>query len=168
MRILMVSQFYAPTVGGQERVVEDLSRELIARGHHVAVVTLQQGDLPAISDVSGVRVYRIRSTAARFFRGYTDPTRPHAPPAVDPGATRELRRVMTLEKPDIVHGHDWLIHSFLPLKRRHGPGLVVTLHDQSLICANKRLIHNGKACTGPGPVKCLRCSASYYGRAKGP
>ena len=168
MRILMVSQFYSPTVGGQERVVEDLSRELIARGHHVAVVTLQQGDLPEIGEVDGVRVYRIRSTAARFFRGYADPTRPHAPPAVDPGATRELRRVLKLEKPDIVHGHDWLIHSFLPLKRRRGPGLVVTLHDHSLVCANKRLIHRGRACTGPGPAKCLRCSASHYGSAKGP
>ena len=81
---------------------------------------------------------------------------------------RELRRVLALEKPDIVHGHDWLIHSFLPLKRRGGPGLVVTLHDQSLICANKRLIHQGRACSGPGPAKCLSCSAAHYGRAKGP
>lgn len=167
MRILMVSQFYAPTVGGQERMVEDLSRELIARGHHVAVVTLQHGDLPEVDEVSGVRVYRIKSTSARFFRGYADSTRPHAPPAVDPGATAELRRVLRLEKPDIVHGHDWLIHSFLPLKRRGGPGLIVTLHDQSLVCANKRLIHKGQACTGPGPVKCLRCSAAFYGPAKG-
>jgi glycosyltransferase involved in cell wall biosynthesis len=168
MRILMVTQFYAPTIGGQERVVEDLSRELIARGHHVAVVALQQGGRPPVSDVSGVRVYRIRSTSARFFRGYIDPTRPHSPPAVDPKAARELRQILKLEKPDLVHGHDWLIHSYLPLKRRHGPGLVVTLHDQSLVCANKRLIRNGEACTGPGPAKCLRCSASHYGRAKGP
>jgi glycosyltransferase involved in cell wall biosynthesis len=168
MRILMVTQFYSPTVGGQERVVEDLSHELIARGHHVAVVTLQQGDLPETDEVAGVPVYRIRSTAARFFRGYADPTRPHSPPAVDPGAMRELRRVLHLEQPDIVHGHDWLIHSFLPLKRRSGPGLVVTLHDQSLICANKRLIHKGRACTGPGPAKCLSCAAEYYGAAKGP
>src|SRR5262249_1490456 len=147
--------------------VEDLSRELIARGHRVAVVTLQQGGLPAISEVSGVRVYRIRSTAARFYRGYIDETRPHAPPAVDPRAMRELRRVLRREKPDTVHGHDWLIHSVLPLKRRDGPRLVVTLHDQSLICANKRLIHQGRACTGPGAAKCLRCSASFYGAAKG-
>lgn len=168
MRILMVTQFYSPTVGGQERVVEDLSHELIARGHDVSVVTLQQGDLPAMSAVAGVPVYRIRSTAARFFRGYEDPTRPHSPPAVDPGAMRELRRVLRLEKPDIVHGHDWLIHSFLPLKRRDGPGLVVTLHDQSLICANKRLIHQGRACSGPGAAKCLSCSAAHYGAAKGP
>jgi glycosyltransferase involved in cell wall biosynthesis len=167
MRILMVTQFYSPTIGGQERVVEDLSRELTARGHHVAVATLQHGDLPPVSDVSGVRVYRIRSTSARFFPGYVDPTRPHAPPAVDPRAAAELRRVTRLEQPDIVHGHDWLIHSFLPLKRRNGPGLVVTLHDQSLVCANKRLIRKGEACTGPGPAKCLSCSASHYGLAKG-
>lgn len=168
MRILMVTQFYSPTIGGQERVVEDMSRELIARGHHVAVVALQQGGLPPESEVSGVRVYRIESTAARFFPGYADPTRPHAPPAVDPKAASELRRVLRLERPDIVHGHDWLIHSFLPLKRRNGPGLVVTLHDQSLVCANKRLIRQGRACSGPGPAKCLRCSASHYGVAKGP
>jgi glycosyltransferase involved in cell wall biosynthesis len=168
MRILMVTQFYWPTVGGQERVVEDLSRELIARGHHVAVAALQQGGLPSVSEVSGVRVYRISSTAARFFPGYSDPERPHAPPAVDPKAKAELRRIVRLEKPDIVHGHDWLIHSFLPLKRRRGPGLVVTLHDHSLVCANKRLIRGKAACSGPGPAKCLRCSAAYYGLAKGP
>lgn len=168
MRILMVTQFYSPTVGGQERVVEDLSRELIGRGHHVVVVALQQGGLPPVSEVDGVRVYRIASTAARFFPGYADPTRPHAPPAPDPKAVAELKRVVKLENPDIVHGHDWLIHSFLPLKRRQGPALVVSLHDHSLICANKRLIRKGEACTGPGPAKCLRCSASHYGLAKGP
>ncbi|HKO28864.1 MAG TPA: glycosyltransferase, partial [Solirubrobacteraceae bacterium] len=168
MRILMVTQFYSPTIGGQERVVEDLSAELVARGHHVAVVALQQGGLPAVGEVAGVRVYRIASAAARLFRGYSDPERPHAPPAIDPKATAELRRVIALEQPDIVHGHDWLIHSFLPLKRRRGPGLVVTLHDHSLICANKRLIRGHEACSGPGPAKCLRCSASYYGLAKGP
>lgn len=168
MRILMVTQFYSPTIGGQERVVEDLSAELIARGHHVAVATLQQGGLPGISEVAGVPVYRIGSTAARLFRGYSDPERPHSPPAVDPRAAAELRRVIDVEKPDIVHGHDWLIHSFLPSKRRDGPGLVVTLHDHSLVCANKRLIRQGEACAGPGPAKCLRCAAAHYGLAKGP
>lgn len=168
MRILMVTQFYSPTIGGQERVVEDLSAELIVRGHQVAVVALQQDGLPPVGEVDGVRVYRIASAAARFFRGYSDPERPHAPPAVDPKATAELRRVIELWQPDIVHGHDWLIHSYLPLKRRRGPGLVVTLHDHSLICANKRLIRGSEACSGPGPAKCLRCSASYYGLAKGP
>jgi len=168
VRILMITQFYAPTIGGQERLVEDLSIELIARGHHVAVATLEHEGQPSFGHVSGVHVHRIASTVGHFFRGYVDPSRRHAPPAVDPKAAAELRRVTRLEKPDIVHGHDWLIHSFLPLKRRHGPGLVVTLHDHSLVCANKRLIRSDEACAGPGPAKCLRCSASHYGLAKGP
>ncbi len=42
MRILMVAQSFAPIVGGEERIVEDLSRELARRGHEVAVATLRQ------------------------------------------------------------------------------------------------------------------------------
>lgn len=167
MRILMISQFYPPTIGGQERVVADLSVELISRGHDVAVATLQHEGLPESGAASGVRVHQIASTTARFFR-YSDPSRRHAPPTTDPKAVAELRRILRLEKPDVVHGHDWLVRSFLPLKRRSGPGLVVTLHDQSLVCANKRLIRGGEACTGPGPLKCLRCAGSYYGLATGP
>ena len=168
MRVLMITQFYPPTIGGQERVVEDLGLELTSRGHHVAVATLQQEGLPAPGDASDVRVYPITSTARRLYRGYLDPARPHAPPVADPKAAAELRRVIELEQPDIVHGHDWLVRSFLPSKRRHGPRLVVTLHDHGLVCANKRLIRRAEACTGPGPAKCLRCAASYYGRATGP
>jgi glycosyltransferase involved in cell wall biosynthesis len=167
MRVLMVTQFWPPTIGGQERIAEDLSGELASRGHHVAVATLQP-DAVRSSGSPGVEVHQITTAAGRLFRGYSDPLRPHAPPAMDPRAVAELRRLIELDKPDIVHGHDWLIHSFIPLKRRGGPGLVVTLHDQSLICANKRLIRQGKACTGPGPVKCLRCSSAYYGFPKGP
>jgi hypothetical protein len=35
----MVSQFFAPVRGGEERMVEDLSNELRSRGHDVAVAT---------------------------------------------------------------------------------------------------------------------------------
>ena len=36
MRILMLAQNYAPIVGGEERMVEDLSVELVRRGHEVS------------------------------------------------------------------------------------------------------------------------------------
>jgi hypothetical protein len=42
MRILMLTQFYQPIVGGEEQIVKDLSVELVRRGHEVAVVTLWQ------------------------------------------------------------------------------------------------------------------------------
>jgi glycosyltransferase involved in cell wall biosynthesis len=167
MRVLMVTQFYPPTIVAQEKVIQDLSNELISRGHHVAVATLGQEGEPWRSDISDVRVYRIRSSFGRLYRGYVDPLHRHVPPVVDPEAMADLRRVIRVEKPDIVHGNDWLIHSLLPLKRRDGPGLVVTLHDYSLVCANKRLIRGGEACNGPAAVKCLRCSSAYYGTLKG-
>jgi glycosyltransferase involved in cell wall biosynthesis len=46
--------------------------------------------------------------------------------------------------------------------------LVLSLHDYSLVCANKRLFRFGSICSGPSPAKCLRCSAAHYGIAKGP
>ena len=40
MRILMLTQFYHPIIGGEERMVQGLSSELGLRGHEVAVATL--------------------------------------------------------------------------------------------------------------------------------
>jgi hypothetical protein len=41
MRILMLAQNYAPIIGVEERLVEDLSVELVCRGHHVAVASIR-------------------------------------------------------------------------------------------------------------------------------
>ena len=46
MRIMMLSQFYPPTIGGEEQHVRGLSRALSARGHSVSVVTLAQEGMP--------------------------------------------------------------------------------------------------------------------------
>jgi glycosyltransferase involved in cell wall biosynthesis len=46
MRILMLAQFYPPTIGGEERHVRNLSMALARRGHDVTVATLQQSGLP--------------------------------------------------------------------------------------------------------------------------
>jgi len=60
------------------------------------------------------------------------------------------------------------VHAFLPLKRWSKARLVMSLHDYSLICAKKKLIYRDAACSGPGLVKCLECSADHYGMVKGP
>ena len=48
MRILMLAQFYPPTIGGEERHVRNLSAALARRGHDVTVATLQQSGLPNV------------------------------------------------------------------------------------------------------------------------
>jgi glycosyltransferase involved in cell wall biosynthesis len=70
-------------------------------------------------------------------------------------------------KPDVIHAHNWLLHSFLPLKRRSHAPLAVTLHDFSLICPKKSMMHAGLPCTGPGWGKCLGCAKEHYGAIKG-
>src|SRR5207247_2287614 len=67
----------------------------------------------------------------------------------------------------IVHAHNWMVHSFTPLKLWSKAKLVVTLHDYSLICVQKRLMYHGALCNGPGLTKCLECATEFYGAAKG-
>ncbi len=92
---------------------------------------------------------------------------PWAPPAPDPEATAALRAVARRERPDIVHGHDWLARSFLPLKRRNGPAFVMSLHYFTLSCPKKNLMYDHSPCAGPRLGKCLSCAGRHYGRAKG-
>lgn len=168
MRILMLAQFYPPIIGGEERFVRDFSAALVERGHSVAVATLLQPSMPEFSLDGEVRVYRIRSSTQRLPWLHSSADRRHAPPFPDPEVTLGLRRVRAKERPDIVHAHNWMVYSYLPLKLLHGIPLVVTLHDYSLVCATKKRMFRGTVCTGPQILKCLECSGAHYGAAKGP
>jgi len=166
MRILMLTQSYPPIVGGEERAVEDLSVELAARGHDVVVATLRQpGAEPRHSP--GVRVEALRSSVYRLRRLYGDAERRHAPPAPDPETVLDLRRLLRRERSDVVHAHNWLVHSYLPLERRCDAALVLSLHDYGLLCATKRLFRRGAPCSGPALGKCIRCAADRHGVVKG-
>jgi glycosyltransferase involved in cell wall biosynthesis len=158
----MASQFYPPVIGGQEQVVRNLSHALVRRGHEVVVATLQMGG-PAYEDDEGVRIHRIGGTFRRFDRLFTDPQRRHVPPIPDPEAVRALGRLIDRERPDVVHAHDWLVHSLVGFRRRKHVPIVLSLHDYSLVCANKRLIAFERPCDGPSLGKCVRCARNSYG-----
>jgi glycosyltransferase involved in cell wall biosynthesis len=165
MRILMLAQSFAPIIGGEERVVENLSLELAERGHDVAVATLRQPDVEPEGPGGGVRVLPLRSSVARTAGGGAE--RVYAPPLPDPETVLDLRRVIREERPDVVHAHNWIVHSYLPLDRRAGAALVLSLHDYGLICPTKRLLLDGAICSGPGPLKCLLHAREQYGLARG-
>jgi glycosyltransferase involved in cell wall biosynthesis len=167
MNILMLAQFYAPVVGGEERHVQDLSIELVKRGHTVTVATLQIPGVPEFEVDEGVQIYRIKSTTQRAGWLYKQ-ERSHHPPIADPEVSLALQRIIKREKPDIVHAHNWMLYSFLPLKMLSGLPLVVSLHDYSLICSQKRLMQfDTTLCSGPSLIKCMDCSAHHYGSLKG-
>ncbi len=167
MRVLMLTQFYAPITGGEERHVQDLSRALAARGHHVAIATLASEGCPEYEIDHDVHIYRLGSTLQRAGWLFKDAQRRHVPPLPDPALTWKLRRLIAHEQPDIIHAHNWLGYSVLPLKQWSRAKLIVTLHDYSLQCAKKRLMYYDEPCSGPGLAKCLRCCHEHYGPVKG-
>jgi glycosyltransferase involved in cell wall biosynthesis len=167
MRIMMLAQSFAPIVGGEERVVEDLTRELAARGHEVSIATLQQPGVNTVGEVGGAAVHPLRSSSYRVVRGRGDTERRHAPPVPDPETVLDLSRVLRRERPQIVHAHNWIVHSYLPLARASHSALALSLHDYGLICATRRLRRKDRVCSGPAPVKCQQCAAQHYGPAKG-
>jgi glycosyltransferase involved in cell wall biosynthesis len=166
VRVLLLSQFFAPVIGGEERHVEALAGELLRRGHEVSVATIAIPGEPLAETRDGVRVHRLRTAAQRLPGLFSDPRRPHAPPFPDPELAAGLRRVARLERPDVVHAHNWIAGSALSL-RRDAP-IVLTLHDYSHACATKRLMLDGAACPGPAPVRCLRHCVRHYGAVAGP
>jgi glycosyltransferase involved in cell wall biosynthesis len=163
----MVSDFYPPFLGGVEVLVSNLSRELVLRGHDVAVATLAAPGLPLEDIDEGVRVHRIRPTTQRAPWIFANRARPWAPPVPDPEATVALGRLIKSHEPDVVHGHDWLARSFLPLKRHGGPRFVMSLHYYTLSCPKKNLLYGSATCTGPALSKCLGCAGRHYGTTKG-
>ena len=167
MRILMLAQFYPPTIGGEERHVANLSAELAARGHQVSVATLWHKGFARFESEKGVRIHRIRGTLPRMEAIFSYKDRQFAPPFTDPEALWALRRIISEERPDIIHAHNWIVHSFTPLKAWSKAKLVMTLHDYSLVCVQKRLMRHGVRCSGPAFVKCLNCAADFYGIGKG-
>lgn len=168
MRILMLTDLYPPVIGGLELHVRNLSAGLVARGHTVTVATLDQGNASAQeTDAQGVEVRRIRGTLQRAAHLFSDNRRQFAPPCPDPEAAVALRRIIAETRPQIVHAHNWLLHSYLPLDRRNGPKVVLSLHDYGLVCARRDRIQQGALCDGPGARKCLTCAAAHYGAPRG-
>ncbi len=167
MRVLLLSQFYPPVIGGEERHVRNLGAALAQRGHDVSVGTLRRPGTPDIELDGAVRVHRLCSTLQRLTALHADSERPHAPPFPDPELTLSLKRLVAEERPDIVHAHNWIYATFLPVKAAVGVPLVVSLHDYGLVCAKKNFMHRGThLCDGPSLSKCLSCATRHYGAVK--
>jgi glycosyltransferase involved in cell wall biosynthesis len=167
VRILQLAQFYPPVIGGEERHVRNLSVELAALGHDVHVACLDVGTPP--QQDAGVTVHALHNVGVRVPALYPTADRPLALPMPDPFVTRALSRVLNEVRPDVVHAHNWIINSYLPLAAARRLPLVYSLHDYSHVCATKRLMFRGEElCSGPALRKCLECSSDWYGAGRGP
>ena len=168
MRLLLVSDHYPPFIGGAHRDTQLLARRLHERGHAVAVATMwQKGEQsPGFDD--GVPVYRIRDLRTLLPQWLRRSGRQrHAPPYPDPVSAAQLRSVIRRTRPEIVHSHGWISFSCAAALLGSDIPLVLSARDYGYFCATRTLLHRGRPCSGPGPIKCARCAAQYYGVSKG-
>jgi glycosyltransferase involved in cell wall biosynthesis len=92
MRILRVTPYYYPSLGGIERHVQALSEGLRANGHVVVVATMaHEKGLPREEVIGGVTVHRFRAFGPRQYR-------------IPLGLIRYLRR--QAPRFDVVHAHN--------------------------------------------------------------
>ena len=167
MRILQVPDFYPPVLGGMERQVQTLSHELARRGHQVAVATTPHPDAPGYERDGNVRIYRLKGWQRVLTPFYRSGERPFHPTLPDPGLTAALWRVIRAERPEIINSYGWITYSLLPIIRRSGARLVVSLLDYGLVCAKRTMTYGDLACEGAALGKCLRCAGAHYGMVKG-
>lgn len=170
MRILHVTDNYAPATGGLERTVQVLAGELATHGHQVEVATLSRPDAPALEQNGPVTVHRLAGLTRHLQRFSTDPGHHFHPTVADPQLVRRLQELVDATRPDVVHAHGWILHSCLRLRLPPGSALVVTLHDYSLVCAKKTMLFRDQLdtpCAGPSLGKCLSCASASNGAVKG-
>jgi glycosyltransferase involved in cell wall biosynthesis len=97
MRIVHVTPFYAPVIGGVEEVVRRVAEYMASRGYEVFVVTYNRlryggmGSLPKYEVINGVHVIRVKPNLMFSHGSYSS----------------ELAEVIRVLKPDIVHVHVW-------------------------------------------------------------
>ena len=167
MRILWLSDFYPPVIGGLERHVQIIARELASREHDVCVATIWHEGMPPFELDKGVRVYRLSGSIERFPFLSRDAQRRFHPTAPDPFLIKKLLEIIDREKPQIVIASGWILYSFLPVKARSNAKLFVRHHDYAYVCPKRTLFLNGGICSGPGIYKCYPCTADHYGLLKG-
>jgi glycosyltransferase involved in cell wall biosynthesis len=125
MRILMTSYEFPPIGGGGSAVVAGLSRELVASGHEVDLVTMSFRGCPREEEVDGVRVHRVPCLR----RAKHNCTTPEALTYVA-GALPVIRRLLARQRFDVMHAHFILPDGLLAWRvwRETGLPYVITAH----------------------------------------
>lgn len=115
MDILQVCPYFLPHIGGVEKHVYMLSKEMIRRGHNVEVLTTNYDNLKDMDIVDGISIRRVKEIATAFKTPIT------------PKIVSEMKKY----SPEVVHSHSPPpLSSYYASKacRRYGYPLVYTHH----------------------------------------
>ncbi|MBR1195451.1 glycosyltransferase family 4 protein [Bradyrhizobium sp. AUGA SZCCT0240] len=164
MRILIVNTLYPPEIIGGAEVSVSLLAQALSRNHHqVSVVSLHDAQNTAVSDMKGVRVYRLQIDNDYWpFGQDRKPSRLqrlkwHLRDTWNRKAAKRFAEILDIEKPDVVHTNNLTGFSVALWSeaRRRNIRIVHTLRDYSLLCKRSTLFKNGATCER----RCTSCAA---------
>jgi glycosyltransferase involved in cell wall biosynthesis len=168
LRILLASDHYPPFIGGVQRQVQLLGRELRRRGHEVEVATVWSPGCARREDDEGVTVHRLRQVRS-LLPPLARPGPHHPPPFPDPATVAGLRRVLRRLRPQVVDSYGWISYSCAAALLGTRTPLVLSARDYGYSCATcTMLVGSRDPCSGPALAKCLVCASHYHGWLKGP
>jgi glycosyltransferase involved in cell wall biosynthesis len=130
LRILMPNLEYPPLGGGAAPVTRGLARALVARGHHVDVVTMGYRGLPAEENEDGVRLFRVPVLRSRLELSHV-----HELATYVWSGLRKVRALTREADYDLCHGHFLLPTGIIPYLLRDTPAFppyVITAHGSDV------------------------------------
>ncbi|MDO8621267.1 MAG: glycosyltransferase family 4 protein [Candidatus Levybacteria bacterium] len=165
MNILFLSRLFYPHIGGVEKHVLEISRELMKKGHRIIVITEQHDkNLKLEEEIEGIEVYRIPVGKDSFFKKFR--------------IWRQLWEFRKLIKnADIVHCHDvffWYLPFRLLYPRKpvyttfHGYETYPIPKKAILVRKISEILSRGNICIGQFMKKWYGTKPTYvsYGGAK--
>ena len=161
MKLLFISSLYTPNIGGGAEIILQRTVEgLYKRGYKVAV--LATGAQSGLKEemINQVRVYR---AGLRNFYWHFRDQRPgklarlgwHLRDRYNGGMREYVRRVINIEKPDLVVCHNltgWSVSAWDEITAAGKP-IVQVLHDLYLLCPSSTMFKDGASCR----TQCGRC-----------
>ena len=167
MHVLLATDYYPPFIGGGQRWAQLLARGLHEAGHKVTVITAWSGGQERVESGEGWPVHRLRQVRTWPTTRVTDRAQRQLPPFPDPVAVRDARAVIASGRPDVCIAYGWIAMNVLGPCSEHDIPVMLSNHDYGSFCATRTLLERGAPCDGPGPIKCVRCAADFYGPAIG-
>src|SRR6266566_674685 len=90
MKILIVTHYFEPHIGGIEIAAYNQAKELVKKGHKVTIVTSKLNREKAVEQKEGIKIVRV--TAWNLFEKKFDVPYPLFSPRLVPTINREIKR----------------------------------------------------------------------------
>lgn len=139
MKILLIHNKYGK-FSGEEAVVESQIQLLKSNRHQVITYFRSSEELETISNA------KVKAFFSAFY---------------NPRSVKEIKNILKKEKPDLVHIHNLyplISPAILPVIKKMGVPIVMTVHNYRLLCPNGLFFTKGKICEKcTGTVKELNC-----------